>query len=223
MAARTTPPRQIKACLSWRVASPRRCLIWLNARSTTLRFLSSCASKSTGRPRGSPCLAMADLVSGLGDDGHDAAGSTNRVVGRFINADDGFLVIPSSPPHLVPRAVHGEPVMPLPHGLPRTELRREIPPGQPGRVPVDRTPYRRQLRFDPSPHLVTEHRSPSHDQIIEPEHRTTHALAAGCPHQDPCVVEAVPVPLRRPLTGMAGRMAVIESHPCGGPRDGALR
>ena len=33
------PPRYIKACLSYRVASPRQFLSLLKARSTTLRFL----------------------------------------------------------------------------------------------------------------------------------------------------------------------------------------
>lgn len=39
--------------------------------------------------------------------------------------------------------------------------------------PSHRALHRRQNRLDPSPHLVTENRSPSHDRIIQPEHAST--------------------------------------------------
>ena len=38
---------------------------------------------------------------------------------------------------LVPGAVPGEAAVPLPHGLPRPELLRHVPPRHPGAVPVD--------------------------------------------------------------------------------------
>ena len=81
----------------------------------------------------------------------------------------------------VPGAVRGEPVVALPHGLPRPEHLGQVPPRDPGPVPLDRPLdqrpmlthrpthrplHRRKQRLNPSPHLITEHTRTSHPRSI---------------------------------------------------------
>ncbi len=82
--------------------------------------------------------------------------------------------------HPIPGAVQSKPVVPLPHRLPRPELRRQIPPSNSGAVPVDRTlhqqpvipkrpsssPQRRQQRLDAGPHLIGQHCAARHVRSI---------------------------------------------------------
>ena len=78
--------------------------------------------------------------------------------------------------------------MPLPHRLPRTEIGRQITPGHPRPVAVDRTLdqrtvrlhrlahrtlQRREQRLDPSPHLIAEHCRTRHPHSITGQARST--------------------------------------------------
>src|SRR5665647_3046806 len=82
---------------------------------------------------------------------------------------------------LVPRAVAGPRVEPVPGRLPRPELRRQVAPRGPGpRPPADplhdhpvitptptapRCPVRQQ-RLDPSPHLIADLTSTTHPNML---------------------------------------------------------
>lgn len=85
----------------------------------------------------------------------------------------------------VPRSVGCVTAVPLPNRLPRTELRRKVPPGNPTPVPVndafndfaiapERTstpPVRaRQQRLDPGPLIITQDRSSRHTLSIPASH-----------------------------------------------------
>jgi hypothetical protein len=87
----------------------------------------------------------------------------------------------------VPRAVTGEPTMSLPHRLPRPEVLRQVPPGDPGPEPVHDALHDRAVitkliaalairarhqRLDELPLGIRQHRRSRHSSTITVTHRS---------------------------------------------------
>lgn len=113
-------------------------------------------------------------------------------------------------PHLkvseqfVPGAISGEPMMPLPHRLPRPEPLGQVTPRDPSPQPIDDpfdhltviakrpatlTVRGRQQPFDPGPRSIIQYRRSRHERIIRPEHAHIRETR---PRSQMCCLQANP-------------------------------